>query len=1419
MTLNCLRPAAERHRVNETFNWSIGMRQVEAPGLEGPFQPATSSSHVGGYWISEGGFFYYRGGYRRHSRNLEILAAVPDPDDNRLGFVASLDPGGESLPPQRASLRTATNYVSVLRWTAPRDGTFTVSGLFHILDPNYGSLLTPVGIRHGTNELVNFVPDGSSQFPFNFPVTVRQGDTVDFRSQPVSVPAGFSFSPQYIGVQAEISVPNTPPRVEVRAVGDLVWTNGVAYLNLAAMVSDAESAVAEVQIFVDGLLISTLTAPPYTQLVPLSPGNHTVIARATDQHGLVTRSSQIHLEIPASAPELVVVPAEQVRRALYVAATAASFEDLGDTKYAHGLRLLHVAATRIAEEGWADQDPEGFRGYLDDSIERLQARHGQGMARAASNDGVFGTNLSQQEGEDLLWSAAERNPWPLFRIAADRLRNEIGAWIDTAADKRDLAMLQRSGIIWDQSPPVRQALDATLGQQINLSTASTAKDLANRLGAVESGQGAVLRDLTSLIQENGEIRTDINTLKQTFQTSINQVQVGIDAQLKASEKILQGQAEIYQFLTDQAAQAELEADRERARREYEQTIAGAQSGVYLLSTFIGFADPDAGKKVGVIGNSFITIADSMNKISKLESVFSAGGLIASGNILGAVMNVVSLFGETGPTPEQMILEELGELKQLVYQLGEQMHDRFDRVDMQLAQIYQRFSAEFDQVNFRLGVIQYNIDSLQNLTLELRESIARLELRMQELFQAQEARRFTELLLTLQEYEAGVLTMSSDAFVAQVRSFYQVATSNSLDEIAAPTANRPTTDAHLAQQLVGTNDNLTANLNYLNTVILSRGWMAGRGLLTGTNTQIASASEWMSGSDGMIRLFARWPQFARSDPFFVNARLNPAIATGETLRTALERITLERSGTQWQTNALWGHLVKNYTNKAAQFLTALHNFELEQRVALVAQGDTSRIHDAPYVDFWGVVNQSTLYVPPVFSQPIPPLNNGTTAGGPLLPPPGGWAGRLADVPELAFGELVRATTNRWDYRNVGFVGDRSRRSGFSYGSAELRPVTYKPFDGTIREGRLQADISVAVSHPSGMILDSVRFDWRYIHNKHHVHGFRRGDGVFYRFGTYHSHTYDTGGPPGLSLYWLLTESGFFSNFHIRESQGSDNFGWPNWFHIIDDFWKGRWEPVLPDYRVESRHKISPVRDNFAANASLHQRPPSAAEHEFHALIEARLRSFQAGFVDAATNVNGLRNPGTSLGAAALELSGARELLRVFVELGLPVSYQQSDVLRALFTGSERLPDLQLLLDFCAEARVRPLTDALHTGRPDFAGLLNRRVDALEVVLNEALARIQATGKTEIIPLVSDTLRELYFTREVTQNPLRPYLFVHSVGPNQAGVRVLGERYVTYGLEWSSNMVHWVTQPGTVTDGGSISLDFNAANSGFLRVKSQ
>ena len=65
--------------------------------------------------------------------------------------------------------------------------------------------------------------------------------------------------------------------------------------------------------------------------------------------------------------------------------------------------------------------------------------------------------------------------------------------------------------------------------------------------------------------------------------------------------------------------------------------------------------------------------------------------------MGAAMNIVSLFGQSGPTIHQVMLDELKAIRQQIVDLSKQMNDRFNRVDLQLNRIYTALNLGLYQI--------------------------------------------------------------------------------------------------------------------------------------------------------------------------------------------------------------------------------------------------------------------------------------------------------------------------------------------------------------------------------------------------------------------------------------------------------------------------------------------------------------------------------------------------------------------------------------------------------------------------------------------------------------------------------------------------------------------------------------------------
>jgi hypothetical protein len=129
--------------------------------------------------------------------------------------------------------------------------------------------------------------------------------------------------------------------------------------------------------------------------------------------------------------------------------------------------------------------------------------------------------------------------------------------------------------------------------------------------------------------------------------------------------------------------AEHDADRQFARH---QTYTAIESSVYLLRTFaVVGGDAKLALQIAKAGGAGLQIGKAIEGFISTGSKTLASSVTLVGGIVGGIMMLASLF-DSGPSPEQMILDQIAALRQQVEDLRFQMHERFDNLDRRLDQV-------------------------------------------------------------------------------------------------------------------------------------------------------------------------------------------------------------------------------------------------------------------------------------------------------------------------------------------------------------------------------------------------------------------------------------------------------------------------------------------------------------------------------------------------------------------------------------------------------------------------------------------------------------------------------------------------------------------------------------------------------------
>lgn len=371
-------------------------------------------------------------------------------------------------------------------------------------------------------------------------------------------------------------------------------------------------------------------------------------------------------------------------------------------------------------------------------------------------------------------------------------------------------------------------------------------------------------------------------------------------------------------------------------KQNEQLLEAARSGVFVLSTVVGFFDPKFGKQLGILGNAAVQVASAINKylptvagLGLAQALTSLSTVVLTGNLLGAVMTLLPLFIDSGPTPEQLILTEVRKLREDVARLGNNMNDRFNRVERGLNTIYQDMMVQFDKVIQLLADISGQLNQIGHTLVTLQ---SRLDEIGERLFAALDDVHQNDLRAEV-NYALGHQLRYNRAlpetdFIRAENLFEYYAVSVSRDSVStAPiTQYGRVQNFDIDPNLAGAE--LSKNLGYLT-------WLAGYRFGYGIQARtIPNPAVWSLAARAYGQLIAENPALART----ITAQ--PQIrGTGAEIDALVRQLSQPVNGT---TNPLFTSLINNYRSAAQNLSAALrteHN--------LVRNGRTINLFDTAW----------------------------------------------------------------------------------------------------------------------------------------------------------------------------------------------------------------------------------------------------------------------------------------------------------------------------------------------------------------------------------------------------------------------------------------------------------------------------------------
>jgi hypothetical protein len=394
---------------------------------------------------------------------------------------------------------------------------------------------------------------------------------------------------------------------------------------------------------------------------------------------------------------------------------------------------------------------------------------------------------------------------------------------------------------------------------------------------------------------------------------------------------------------------------------HQMVVEGTAATVGVVSELLSLGDPRLGRQVRVVGDSVLQVYQAVEQFGDTMTQFSEAakigaeignlavgmtGAVLTGNILGAVMNVVSLLAEPGPTPEQLILDEVGKLQDQVARLHGAMEERFDRIEKYLDVIQGGLNSIYDLLNGRLDQIQRDVASVQRDADLIQAELSAQRLLLDRVAQSVHAgmrdgfRHDFNLAYNALGYTARAgHSMSAQQFDGWENEFFTWAVTEAGNDLEQPVTGRSLLDEHLLEELRG--HPIEQNVGFLST------WLSRRlGLDALGEAEIPNPVTWSASAYGYLQLSAENPEYANSAGY--PARRAEVVKKGMDLADALSRITTLASGAP--NHALFDWLTVNCIAKIGEMCRQIAAIEVDQ------------LQDWSKVDPWAGTNQPIDHYP-------------------------------------------------------------------------------------------------------------------------------------------------------------------------------------------------------------------------------------------------------------------------------------------------------------------------------------------------------------------------------------------------------------------------------------------------------------------------
>lgn len=399
----------------------------------------------------------------------------------------------------------------------------------------------------------------------------------------------------------------------------------------------------------------------------------------------------------------------------------------------------------------------------------------------------------------------------------------------------------------------------------------------------------------------------------------------------------------------------------------------AKAGMDGLAYLAGLVSPELGRQIKLFGDGAMQIAQAVDKVitaaQLVNTAFSLAAIGLTGNFIGAISTLVTLFAGAGSDVNKQILDAIAALQKQIIELRAHLNRQFDRIDRKLDQGFGAMLSELkklemtvQEIKDQAGTIATNLANVENqlqvlgtTLIDAIQSLAKGPLWSTTDAMIDYSFYHRDRLLTQEQYDQGETaffttartTAAEDAFVVPDNAYSDV----------------PTTVDQLLGQY-GPYGSISFLSAYANKALDSSYPQQGK---------VGNAAVWELAANGYSLLSSQNPPLAKE---VSELRAGQVITAGREIRDAAQSFSLP--GPDGSTNKIFSSLTGKYQQEFVKLMNTVQG-----REQFVKDGKSYQLFggSAQTVPYNGL--ESPLQAPQCDGS-LGPLDTPTNVSGKQLP---------------------------------------------------------------------------------------------------------------------------------------------------------------------------------------------------------------------------------------------------------------------------------------------------------------------------------------------------------------------------------------------------------------------------------------------------